>query len=230
MTFSLLARDPKTGKTGGVAATGNLCVGGWVLSGHSRAGMVASQGQAPSTLWRETVVSLMASGVSAVDAVNEATAADEGREHRQLAAMDKLGRTGAFTGAQNGNYKGHICGENCIASGNILAGRMVLDEMVKIFESSRLPFEERLVEALIAGEQSGGDERGIFSSALLSFCSDRPPLSLRVDYHDRPVKALADLLARTREPGYAAWLETVPTEDEPQKFSPPSPKAKTGTD
>lgn len=230
MTFSLLARDPDTGILGGIAATGNLCVGGWVLAGNSHAGMVASQGQAPSTIWREAAVAHMISGETASVAVNKAIAADEGREYRQLAALDRNGGFGIFTGTRNGNYKGHICGQDCIASGNILAGHSVLEEMVSTFENSGQPFEERLLEALVAGERSGGDERGIFSAALLSLCSDMPPLSLRVDYHDRPVAALADLLARTREPGYAAWLDTVPTEDEPQKFLLAEQKAKTGTD
>jgi len=230
MTFSLLAHDPKTGKLGGVAATGNLCVGGWVLSGRSQAGMVASQGQTPSTMWREDILMLMASGSSAEEAVAKTVAPDEGREHRQLTAIDTLGRMGTFTGDQNSDFKGHFCGTNCIASGNILAGCQVLEAMVSTFENSHLSFEERMLDALIAGERNGGDDRGVMSAALLSFCSDVPPLSLRVDYHDRPVTALADLLARTREPGYVAWLETVPTEDEPQKISPREQKAKTGTD
>lgn len=229
MTFSLLARDPNSGKLGGIAATGNLCVGGWVLAGNSHAGMVASQGQAPSTIWRETVLALMSQGVGASQAVDKTVKDDNGREYRQLTAMDRTGETGAFTGISNGNYKGYICGQDCIASGNILTGRSVLEEMVGVFENSRQPFEERMLDALIAGERSGGDERGISSAALLSFCSDMPPLSLRVDYHDSPIAALSALLVRAREPGYAAWLCTVPTDDEPQKFPRPAPKAKTGT-
>lgn len=229
MTFSLLARDPDTGKLGGIAATGNLCVGGWVLAGNWRAGMVASQGQAPSTIWRETVLELMASDVGAEEAVARTVAPDQGREFRQLAALDRNGQTGVFTGSENGSFRGHVQGRYCIASGNILAGSVVLEEMVRAFESANLPFEERLLQALIAGERSGGDERGVLSAAMLVLSSDEPPLSLRVDHHETPVTALGALLLKTREPGYLAWLATVPTQEEPQKHAIIEREAKTGT-
>ena len=53
MTYSILARDPETGAFGGAAATGSLCVGGWVLRGRAGVGISASQGASPSTLWGE---------------------------------------------------------------------------------------------------------------------------------------------------------------------------------
>ncbi|MFN3526048.1 MAG: DUF1028 domain-containing protein, partial [Paracoccus sp. (in: a-proteobacteria)] len=62
MTFSILAQDLGTGAFGGAAATGSLCVGGWVLRGDSRAGLTASQGAAPSTMWGEDVLVRMMSG------------------------------------------------------------------------------------------------------------------------------------------------------------------------
>ena len=65
MTFSILAQDLNTGCMGGAAATGSLCVGGWVLRGDSRAGMSASQGAAPSTLWGEDALNRMQAGDTA---------------------------------------------------------------------------------------------------------------------------------------------------------------------
>jgi uncharacterized Ntn-hydrolase superfamily protein len=56
MTFSILARNPKTGEIGGAAATGNLCVGGWVLRGDIKKGVTASQGFYPSTIWGENIL------------------------------------------------------------------------------------------------------------------------------------------------------------------------------
>ncbi len=228
MTFSLLARDPKTKKLGGVAATGNLCVGGWVLAGTAKVGVVASQGQAPSTLWREQVLARMASGTGATDAVAAVVTRDEGREHRQLAALDANGHTGAFTGVANGAFRGHLTGTDCVASGNILTGGAVLEAMVRAFESAGQPFEDRLLDALIAGQQAGGDERGVLSAAMLVVSGRLAPLSLRIDHHQNPVLALGGLLEKTREPGYQAWLQTVPTENEPQRFSVTEPVSKTG--
>ena len=68
MTISVLAIDEKTGRIGGAAATGSLCVGGWVLRGHADSGMSASQGTAPSTLWGEEVLVRMSAGAAAADA------------------------------------------------------------------------------------------------------------------------------------------------------------------
>ena len=90
MTISILAVDEKTGRIGGIAATGSLCVGGWVLRGHPESGMSASQGTAPSTLWGEDVLTAMRTGMSAVDAVAAVTSPDPGRAHRQLAVNQLL--------------------------------------------------------------------------------------------------------------------------------------------
>ena len=73
MTFSLLARDPETGAIGGAAATGSLCVGGWVLRGNLAGGMSASQGMAPSTFWGEDVLDFMAAGNPAKKAIEAVT-------------------------------------------------------------------------------------------------------------------------------------------------------------
>ena len=71
MTFSILANDPDTGDIGGAAATGSLCVGGWVLRADPRAGASASQGAAPSTFWGEDVLTQMRAGVPTGRAVAE---------------------------------------------------------------------------------------------------------------------------------------------------------------
>ena len=89
MTFSILVRDPETGVLGGAAATGNLCVGGWVLRGDARAGLSASQGRTPSTLWGEDVLDAMRHGQNAAQAVAGIVAADRGRATRQLLALDR---------------------------------------------------------------------------------------------------------------------------------------------
>ena len=230
MTFSLLARDDKTGKLGSVAATGNLCVGGWVLAGDAGAGIVASQGQAPSTLWRGQAITLMGSGSDAAQAVSLTVAPDDGREHRQLIALDVRGGTGAFTGNRNGDYKGHLKGAGCVASGNILAGPQVLEAMIDTFAGSALCLEDRLLEAIRAGERAGGDERGIDSAAMLVISPDMAPLTLRIDFHENPVAALGELLARTRKQSYQDWLNTVPTHTDPYRHMPKVPTlTETGT-
>jgi uncharacterized Ntn-hydrolase superfamily protein len=217
MTFSILARDPGTGEIGGAAATGSLCVGGWVLRADPAAGASASQGAAPSTFWGQETLARMAQGEAAEVAVAAVTGADGGRAHRQLAALDVAGGTGAFTGASNTDVKGARRGAGWVASGNLLAGEAVLDALVAGFAGGYGALADRLLAGLRQAEAAGGDSRGLQSAALLVVSPVAPPLTLRVDWSADPVSDLAALLARTREPAYADWLRTVPVADDPER-------------
>ncbi|AVO36297.1 DUF1028 domain-containing protein [Pukyongiella litopenaei] len=215
MTFSILARDPETGAIGGAAATGSLCVGGWVLRGDLASGMSASQGAAPSTFWGEDVLSLMRGGLGAAAAVERVVAADEGRDFRQLSALDihdgACTHTGAHTGASNLDEKGHLAFPGGIAAGNMLAGRDVLAALVEGYRAAAGSFDRRLLAALRAARDAGGDFRGLLSAALLVLHPDRPPLTLRIDHHpEDPLGALMALHERATTGDYAGWVRQVP--------------------
>ncbi len=215
MTFSILARDDRTGHMGGAAATGSLCVGGWVLRGDPRAGMSASQGAAPSTLWGEDVLDRMRGGAAAPDAVAGAVAPDPNRAARQLAALDPSGQAGVHTGADNTDVKGSRSGGGVVVSGNLLVSDTVLDAILDGFVQAQGPLADRLLAALRAGEAEGGDSRGLQSAALLVVGRDIPPLSLRIDDSEAPIADLGRLLARATGGDYAAWTRTVPVPDDP---------------
>ncbi len=217
MTFSILALDEDTGRIGGAAATGSLCVGGWVLRGDSRYGMSASQGTAPSTLWGEDVLTAMAGGLDAAEAVARITGPDTGRAHRQLAALDLRGGVAAFTGDRSVEFAGSVDAAGVIIAGNMLSGKAVLGAAMKGFQSCDAPFPERLLAALVAGDAAGSDSRGLLSAALLVLGDDIPPLSLRVDLSKNPLKRLRKLYRRSQSPPYADWLDHVPTRDDPQR-------------
>ncbi|KAA0921119.1 DUF1028 domain-containing protein [Aquicoccus porphyridii] len=217
MTFSILARDRATGTLGGAATTGSLCVGGWVLRGDSRWGLSASQGAAPSPMWGEDVIEAMRMGRDAAAAVDEVTQADSGRAWRQLAALDPGGGTGVFTGAHNTGWHGHAAGADVIVAGNMLSGPEVVTATLAAFQEARGTMAERLIAALAAGEAAGGDSRGLQSAALLVLASDAPPLTLRIDWAEAPIAALAALYARTQQGEYADWLPCVPTRDDPER-------------
>ncbi len=217
MTYSILARDPATGHLGGAAATGSLCVGGWVLRGDARSGMSASQGASPSTFWGEDVLAAMREGLTAEQAVAQVTGRDPGREARQLSALD-LSRTGAaFTGRENTPEMGSVAGANLIAAGNLLQSKAVLDAAADGFASAPGDLPDRLLAALRAGEAAGGDSRGLLSAALLVVGEDIPPLTLRVDFDERPIERLRALLDRSRQGDYARWLHTVPVLADPSR-------------
>lgn len=211
MTFSILARDAKTGAIGGAAATGSLCVGGWVLRGKLSAGMSASQGAAPSTFWGEEVLQRMHEGSAPEKAVTDVTSRDKGRAYRQLAAMDLLGNAAAYTGDENEDVKGSLIFSDGIVSGNMLGSDDVLSAMASAFTVSGGVFEERLIGALKAAHDAGGDFRGLLSAALLVLHPDHPPLTLRIDHHaDDPIGALERLLYRATSGDYADWARQVP--------------------
>jgi len=228
MTFSLLAYDPNSRAWGGVAATGSLCVGGWVLRGRAGVGLSASQGYSPSTIWGNGALSMMANGQSATQAVESLVNADRGNAWRQLAALDRNGNTAAFSGEFNLDFKGHLARNGLVASGNILAGPQVLEAMVDALETGQQPFEDRLLAALDAGQKAGGDERGVQSAAMLVVRENAPPLDLRVDWHETPIVALGRLLEKTRRPDYRDWLKVTPTTSDPHRSPEVSGKT-TGT-
>jgi uncharacterized Ntn-hydrolase superfamily protein len=217
MTFSILAQDLNTGCMGGAAATGSLCVGGWVLRGDSRAGMSASQGAAPSTLWGEDALNRMQAGDTAEQAVAAITQADAGRDWRQIAALDHAGGTACFTGAHNTVWRGSLVEPGLVVSGNLLAGPQVLAAMRDTFVTAAGSLAERLLAALAAAEAAGGDTRGLQSAALLVVSDDAAPLTLRIDWAEDPIKDLGHLHARSQSGDYAAWLPSVPTRNHPDR-------------
>ena len=220
MTISILAFDEKSGTYGGAATTGSLCVGGWVLRGDAESGLSASQGSLPSTMWGNDVLALMRGGETAEAAVLQIVDADTGRDERQLSALDPKGSTGAFTGANSIPTAGVRFAPGVVVAGNLLASEDVLDACLDRFLTAAEAMETRLLNALGKAAQAGGDSRGLLSAALLVVGADRPPLSLRVDYSEEPLKALVDLHGRATSGNYARWAEHVPTLIDPHRAIP----------
>lgn len=218
MTYSILARDPETGAMGGAAATGSLCVGGWVLRGDARHGLSASQGASPSTFWGEDVLRAMGAGMPAGEAVDEVVFADKGRQYRQLAAIDNKGGQGHFTGDQNLPQKGARLFADGVAAGNTLSSEDVLDVLVSEFCGSTASLAERLLSGLGAARKAGGDSRGQLSAALLVVSRDASPLTLRIDHSADPIADLRSLYTLATQGDYANWIRQVPTLDEPHRI------------
>jgi uncharacterized Ntn-hydrolase superfamily protein len=120
---------------------------------------------------------------------------DEGRAVRQLHVVDAAGRVAAHTGAECIGWCGHRRGEGFSVAGNMLAGPRVVDDTAEVYEQNAdLPFAERLIRALEAGEAAGGDKRGKQSAALRIHTTEEYPwLDLRVDDHAEPLVELRRL-------------------------------------
>ena len=125
--------------------------------------------------------------------------------------MDLLGNAAAFTGSENQDIKGSVTFASGIASGNMLGDNSVLGAMTEAFVASDLTFERRLLAALIAAEGAGSDFLGLLSAAMLVLHPDRPPVTLRIDYHpDNPIGALEQLYQKATTGDYADWARQVP--------------------
>jgi uncharacterized Ntn-hydrolase superfamily protein len=200
MTWSIIARDQRAGQFGIAVATRFFAVGAFVPHVKSRVGAIATQALV-NCLYGTGGLRLLEQGHTAQDVVSAVTAADAGRDHRQVHAMDSMGRVAAHTGKACIDWCGHLAAEDISVAGNMLAGARVIEETAAAYEkNAALPFPRRLIAALRAGEAAGGDKRGKQSAALV-ICGDEewPSLDLRVDDHADPLAELERLERVSRE-------------------------------
>ena len=199
MTFSIVAHDVATGQVGIAVASKTLAAGARVPSIKTGVGAIASQAKG-NQLYGPRGLALMAAGASAADTVRLLIAADEDQDIRQVHVMDRQGHFAAHTGAECLEWCGHVVKGSFSAAGNILAGANVLEAMVAAYEAgAELPFAQRLIAAMQAAEQAGGDKRGRQSAALLIHGDKEwALLNLRVDDHADPLAELARLEAIAR--------------------------------
>jgi uncharacterized Ntn-hydrolase superfamily protein len=200
MTWSIIAKDAETERVGIIVATKFFAVGSMVPHIKTGVGAVATQAFI-NPYYGPRGLAMMAAGASAEDCVKLMTIADEGRDNRQVHAMDKQGRFYAFTGSKCIDWCGHTVREGFSVAGNMLAGEAVVGDTADTFAAqSALPFARRLIAAMQAGERAGGDKRGKQSAALLIHDGeDYPLLDLRVDDHAEPLEELARLETVARE-------------------------------
>lgn len=206
MTFSIVAFDVgDTVPEWGVAVASKcLAVGAAVPWARAGAGVLAAQALASPGVGREGL-RMLEDGQSARSTINALVAATEGSEHIQLASIDSQGEIENFTGRGCAPWAGSRIGTNYSCQGNTLMAPEVLDAMADAFGASDGDLEDRLILALSAGENAGGDSRGRQSASLLvvrdksafgkSF--DRY-MDLRVDDHTDPIPELQRLLELRR--------------------------------
>jgi len=200
MTWSIIARDKNTGQFGIAVATRFFAVG--ALVPHLKSGVGAIATQALVNLFYGTDgLRLLEQGASAEEVVATVTAADSGRDQRQVHAIDTQGGTAAHTGKSCIDWCGHVAGDNFSVAGNMLAGRRVIEDTAAAYaKNAALSFPRRLIAAMRAGEAAGGDKRGKQSAALV-ICGEEewPDLNLRVDDHAEPLAELERLESVSRE-------------------------------
>ncbi len=202
MTFSIVARSADGSALGVAVASKFLAVGAAVPAAEAGAGALATQSYA-NLAYRPAGLALLGAGRSAADAVAALTAADARRAERQLGVVDREGGSASFTGAECNPWAGGRTGADYAIQGNILTGPEVVAAMEVAWLGSdpAAPLGRRLLAALTAGDEAGGDRRGRQSAALLvvseggGYGGGSDVLAdLRVDDHRAPVPELVRLL------------------------------------
>jgi len=199
MTFSMVARCRKTLTLGVCVSTAVPAVGSRVPHIEAGVGAIATQAET-NIFYGIEGLKLLKAGLSPQAALETMLKEDPDRESRQVIIIDKEGRTAAFTGKETIDWKGHLIGKDYAVAGNMLVGNQVIEAMAQTFESSKGELAKRLLKALEAGQEAGGDKRGKISAALVVANQQReksPILDLRVDEHHDPVKELKRIFKMT---------------------------------
>jgi uncharacterized Ntn-hydrolase superfamily protein len=207
VTFSLVGRDAATGALGIAISSSSPAVAARCAHVRAGVGAVASQNVTDPRLGRR-LLDLLDAGTALDDALSR-TVADAGPliEHRQLSAVDARGGVATFSGRHTLGRHAEARGNGCASAGNLLAGTDVPEAMVAAFEGSAgAPLGQRLVDALAAGLEMGGEEGPVRSAGLIVCGSvPWPETDLRVDWHDEPIAEL-QALWRLWEPQAADYV------------------------
>lgn len=200
-TFSIVARDAKTGEMAVAVQSHWFSVGTVVSWGEAGVGVVATQSFSNKSFGIRGL-ELLKQGKSPQESLDNLINDDEGRDFRQVAILDKQGRVATHTGKSCVDYAGHSNGENFSVQANMMLNDKVVPAMEKAWkENTNIPLAERMVAVLKAAQDVGGDIRGRQSAALLivaAEASEEPwndrTLDLRVDDSENPIKELDRLL------------------------------------
>ena len=203
-TFSIVARDPSTGELGVAVQSHWFSVGSIVPWAEAGVGAVATQSFVDPS-YGKLGLDLMRAGKSAPDALKALLAGDDGRDVRQVAMIDAEGRVAAHTGSKDIQAAGHIVGKDYSVQANLMLNDKIWPAMSRAFETTKGDLAERMMAALDAAQEAGGDIRGRQSAALIVVTgkptgrawADRV-FDLRVDDSSEPLKELRRLVTLQR--------------------------------
>ncbi|GAA1152423.1 DUF1028 domain-containing protein [Nocardioides aquiterrae] len=202
MTFSIVARSADGQSWGVAVASKFLAVGSAVPAAVAGVGAIATQADA-NVAYKGQALAHLDDGATASVALQRLLEDDEGRDHRQVGIVDVDGNAASHTGHACLDWAGSATGEGYAIQGNILTGAEVVEAMERAWLASPegAPLARRLLEALAAGDEAGGDSRGRQSAAVLVVQDgagygglDDIAVDLRVDDHPTPIPELLRLL------------------------------------
>lgn len=213
MTFSILARDAATGRLGVAAATHAYGVGPVANFARPGVGVVATQSFVEVS-YGPNGLDLLAMGLAPEQALSTLVAADPDRDIRQVAYLDATGAIADHTGSRCVPSCGSVVAGQSVAIGNMLANDTVLPAMSEAYADADGDLADRLLAALKAGEEAGGDVRGRMSASLRVVAGEPAERAwqgtvydLRVDFDADPLAALGTSLRMSR--AYNVFFESV---------------------
>ena len=200
MTYSIVARDARTGELGVAVQSHWPFVGDGVAWAEAGVGAVATQSFVEVS-YGPLGLELMRAGKEPAEALSALTSVDELASRRQVGMVDAKGRAAAHTGSGCIREAGHRLGDGYTVHANLMERDTVWDAMAAAFESSDAQLPIRLLDVLDAAEREGGDIRGRQSASILVVSGtptgpswqDRT-LDARVDDHDQPLEELRRLV------------------------------------
>lgn len=199
-TYSIVARDSITGEMGVAVQSHWFSVGSLVTWGKAGVGVVATQSFVNPSFGPRGLA-LLENGLSPKMAVEVLLELDEGKAVRQLAILDVNGNVEAFTGENCIEAAGHIVGNNFSVQANLMDKNTVWPAMAKAFENAKGSLAERMLAAMEAAQNEGGDIRGKQSAAILVVKAkstgngwEDKVVDLRIEDHDNPIKEMKRLL------------------------------------
>ncbi len=205
-TYSIVARDPKTGEMGVAVQSHWFSVGPIVPWAEAGVGAVATQSLVDPA-YGPLGLELMRTGRTAAEALRSLLAGDEGRAVRQVAMIDTVGRVATHTGDRCIAAAGHVTDtENQFSvQANLMLGEEVWPAMAKAYREATGDLADRMLAALEAAQSVGGDIRGKQSAAIVIVAAEstgKPwvdrTFDLRIEDHPHPVQELKRLVQLQR--------------------------------
>lgn len=199
MTYSIVARDTDSAEIG-IAVASRFFACGSLVPHVAATAAIASQSFV-NPLWGSFGLPRLVAGEAPQAVLDDFVARDAGQAIRQAHMLGPDGRIAQHTGVDCVPWCGHMSGPNVSVAGNMLTGRAVVEDMLEAFlDNTGMDFGNRLLVAMQAGEDAGGDKRGRQAAGLLIHAGQPyPALDLRVDDHGDPLTELRRLNAVSEE-------------------------------
>jgi uncharacterized Ntn-hydrolase superfamily protein len=212
MTWSILARDPATGTIGVAVASRFFAVGAICPFVEGRVAALATQALV-NPMYAVHAMPRLRAGEAPDAILTSLVSPDPGSAQRQFHILDAAGRIAQHTGADCVSWAGHVAAENVSVAGNMLAGEATIRATLDAYLSASGSMAERLLTAMEAGEQAGGDKRGKQSPGLKIASNDPyPDLDIRADDHPDPLTELRRLCRVSLE-RFAVFRRLLPGSD-----------------